>query len=79
MSPGLRRGFALAGLMVATLAAPGCDDSYHRDIQDEINILTRRNDALVPPATDRLARYGRVAIPQIETAIHTAARWGACI
>ena len=67
--------FAMAGLLAATLAA-GCDDSFHRDIQDEINILTRRNDALVPPATERLARYGRVAIPQIETALHTAAPTG---
>jgi hypothetical protein len=54
----------------------GCDDSSHRDIQDEINILTRRNDALVAPATQRLARYGTLAIPQIETAIHTAAPMG---
>jgi hypothetical protein len=67
--------FAMAGVLATTLAA-GCDDSYHRDIQDEINILTRRNDALVPPATERLARYGRVAIPQIETALHTAAPTG---
>jgi hypothetical protein len=66
---------ALAGLLAITLAA-GCDDSFHRDIQDEINILTRRNDALVPPATERLAKYGRVAIPQIETALHTAAPTG---
>ena len=57
-------------------ATPACDDSSHRDIQDEINILTRRNDALVAPATDRLARYGRAAIPQIETALHTAAPTG---
>lgn len=64
------------GCVVVALAAAGCDDSFHRDIQDEINILTRRNDALVPPATERLARYGRVAIPQIETALHTAAPTG---
>ena len=69
-------GFATAALLAATLAPVGCDDSFHRDIQDEINILTRRNDALVPPATERLARYGRVAIPQIETALHTAAPTG---
>jgi hypothetical protein len=65
----------MMGLLATTLAA-GCDDSFHRDIQDEINILTRRNDALVPPATERLAKYGRVAIPQIETALHTAAPTG---
>jgi hypothetical protein len=66
---------------IATLAAGlsllgACDDSSHRDIQDEINILTRRNDALVAPATERLAGYGRTAIPQIETALHTAAPTG---
>jgi hypothetical protein len=58
------------------LACGACEESAHRDIQDEINILTRRNDALVPPATDRLARFGRLAIPQIETAMHTAAPTG---
>ena len=61
-------------LVVPALAA--CDDVNHRDLQDEINILTRRNDALVSPATDRLARYGRFAIPQIEVAMHTAAPVG---
>jgi len=58
---------------LATLVAISCEESGHRDIQDEINILTRRNDALVPPATERLATFGRLAIPQIETALHTAA------
>ena len=72
MTAGLRRGLAV-GLGAAALALGGCDDSSHRDIQDEINILTRRNDALVPPATERLARYRRAAIPLIETALHTAA------
>jgi len=74
-----RRGaLALAWLLgaLSTGAFAGCDDSSHRDIQDEINILTRRNDALVGPATERLARYGRAAIPQIETALHTAAPTG---
>ena len=71
-------GAVVLVLVLAALvgAATGCDDSSHRDVQDEINILTRRNDALVPPATERLARYGRVAIPQIETALHTAAPTG---
>lgn len=69
---------ALAAALAFGCAAPlaGCEEGAHRDIQDEINILTRRNDALVPPATDRLARYGRLAIPQIETALHTAAPTG---
>ncbi len=53
-----------------------CDDHSHTDIGDEINILIRRNDALVAPATERLAAYGRKAVPQIETALHTAAPFG---
>jgi hypothetical protein len=68
------------GLVLMTVAAgtatPGCEEGAHREIQDEINILTRRNDALVPPATERLAGFGRLAIPQIETALHTAAPTG---
>jgi hypothetical protein len=64
----------LAGVIGLLLSA--CEDGSHRDIGDEINILTRRNDALVGPATTRLARFGRKAIPQIETALHTAAPTG---
>jgi hypothetical protein len=54
-------------------ASAGCEEVSHRDIGDEINILIRRDDQLVPPAIDRLARYRRSAIPQIETAMHTSA------
>jgi hypothetical protein len=65
----------LAG--VAGLAGLGaCEDLSHRDIGDEINILVRRDDQLVAPATERLAAYRRRAIPQIETALHTAAPTG---
>jgi len=51
----------------------GCDETYHRDVSDQINILTRRADALVPPALERLVKIGPKAVPQIETAMHTAA------
>jgi hypothetical protein len=61
------------GVVAALLLAAGCEDVSHRDIGDEINILVRRNDQLVGPATERLAAYHRSAIPQIETAMHTAA------
>ena len=64
------------GLLILLLAATGCEEVSHRDIGDEINILVRRDDALVGPATDRLASYRRSAIPQIETAMHTAAPAG---
>jgi hypothetical protein len=56
--------------------APACEEVSHRDIGDEINILVRMDDQLVVPATERLARYRRNAIPQIETAMHTAAPKG---
>ena len=58
------------------LGGAACEDVTHRDIGDEINILVRRDDQLVPPATERLAAYNRRAIPQIETALHTAAPTG---
>ena len=74
-SRGVVARFVLAAVAVASASA-SCEESGHRDIQDEINILIKRNDALVSPATDRLARFGRLAIPQIETALHTAAPTG---
>ena len=71
----MRHGL-LAVCMLLGLASPACEDHSHSDIGDEINILIRRNDQLVPPAMDRLAAYKREAIPQIETALHTAAPAG---
>ncbi|HXJ22297.1 MAG TPA: hypothetical protein VMT03_18905 [Polyangia bacterium] len=67
---------ALAALLLFAALATGCEDSSHSDIGDEINILIRRNDALVPPAMDRLAAFKRAAIPQMETSLHTAAPAG---
>jgi hypothetical protein len=56
------------------LTAAACEEVSHRDIGDEINILIKiRRQELVAPAIDRLARYRRSAIPQIETAMHTSA------
>jgi len=69
---GLGRGARVAAVFLFLLV-PACEETNHRDIGDEINILIRRNDQLVGPATDRLARYRRAAIPQIETAMHTSA------
>jgi len=67
---------ALLAAPTFVLAGAACDDVSHQDIGDEINILVRRDDQLVPPATERLAAYQRRAIPQIETALHTAAPTG---
>jgi hypothetical protein len=66
----------VTALAACVTALAACEDRSHGDIGDEINILIRRNDALVPPATERLAAYGRKAVPQIETALHTAAPFG---
>jgi hypothetical protein len=63
-------------LILLALLALGCEDRTYRDIGGEINILTQRSDALVPPATRRLAAFGRRALPQIEIALHTASRAG---
>ena len=70
------RGGLLVGLALAAALLAACEDTSHGDIGDEINILVRRNDQLVPPATERLAAFKRAAIPQIETSFHTAAPSG---
>jgi len=74
----VRRALLIGALAAAPAFVPvlACDDVSHRDMGDEINILVRRDDQLVPPATERLAAYRRRAIPQIETALHTAAPAG---
>ena len=64
---------ACAALAVVVLATAACEDVSHRAIGADISVLVRRNDVLVAPATERLVGHGRGAIPQIETAIHTAA------
>ena len=69
----MRRRLLILSLLAA---AAGCEEVSHRDIGDEINILVRRDDDLVAPATLRLAKYRRAAIPQIETAMHTSAPVG---
>jgi HEAT repeat protein len=71
----LRRA-AVPAVVLVGLALAACEDVSHGDIGDEINILVRRNDQLVGPATERLAAYRRAAVPQIETAMHTAAPSG---
>jgi hypothetical protein len=64
-------GFAWAVALVVTLAS-GCDDKSYRDIGAAIDVLTKKNDNLPGPAIARLAKIGRRAVPQIETALHTA-------
>jgi HEAT repeat protein len=63
-------------LILLLLLASACEDRSYRDIGAEINVLTTRTDALVPPAMRRLAGYKRRALPQIEIALHTASPAG---
>ena len=72
----LRSSLPPCSFLFALFLFAACEEVSHRDIGDEINILIRRNDQLVPPATERLARYRRSALPQIETAMHTSAPTG---
>ncbi len=70
----MRRLSANAWLLLALTA--GCEDRSYREIGGEITLLCKRTDALVAPARQRLAKFGRRAIPQIETALHTASQEG---
>jgi HEAT repeat protein len=75
--PGLKHlALALALGVSASSGSIGCDDQSYRDIGSEIGLLTTRNDSFVAPAVERLAVYGRRAIPQIEIALHTASDSG---
>jgi len=58
------------------LLAAACEDTSYRDIGSEIKLLTTRTDALVIPAIQRLAKYRKRAVPQIEIALHTASPAG---
>jgi hypothetical protein len=63
-------------LLTALLALPACDDRSYREIGAAIDVLTKKNDQLPGPAIERLRRIGRRAVPQIETAMHTASPRG---
>ena len=63
-------------LVAALLALPGCDDRSYREIGAAINVLAKKSEELPGPAIARLKQIGRRAVPQIETAMHTAAPRG---
>jgi HEAT repeat protein len=69
----------LAAALLSTAAAGsvGCEDTTYRDIGSEITVLAKRSqDPRVDGARQRLVAFGRTAIPQIETALHTAQERG---
>ena len=63
-------------LLAVFLTTPGCDDRSYREIGADIDVLTKRSDELPGPAITRLRQIGRRAVPQIETAMHTASPRG---
>lgn len=62
--------------VAALLALPGCDDRSYREIGSAINVLAKKSEELPGPAIAQLKQIGRRAVPQIETAMHTAAPRG---
>jgi hypothetical protein len=58
------------------LATGACDDRSYRTIGGAIDVLVKRNHGLPGPAIERLRSIGRPAVPQIETAMHTASTHG---
>jgi hypothetical protein len=59
-------------LLFALSGGLACDDRSYREIGRAIDALTKKGGELPGPAIARLARIGRRAVPQIETALHTA-------
>lgn len=66
----------LIAIVFAVALACGCDDKSYREIGANIDVLTKKSDSLPGPAIARLAKIGRRAVPQIETALHTASARG---
>jgi len=69
------RGLILFGL-AALFVCPSCDDRSYREIGAAINVLTKASEDLPGTAIERLRKIGRRAVPQIETAMHTASPRG---
>ena len=62
--------------VAAALAALACDDQSYREIRTAIDIVARRDEAVAAPSREQLIGFGRRALPQIETALHTAPEKG---
>jgi hypothetical protein len=69
------RHLIIVGL-IALVAPTACDDHSYRRIGAAIDVLTERTPALPGPAIERLRKVGKPAVPQIETAMHTASPHG---
>lgn len=62
----------IAAFMLVVLAGLACDDRSYREIGRAIDVLTKPGSGLPGLAIARLRKIGRRAVPQIETAMHTA-------
>jgi len=62
--------------LAALSTLPACDDRSYRQIGAAIDVLTAKVRDLPGPAIERLRKIGRRAVPQIETAMHTASPHG---
>jgi hypothetical protein len=69
--------FALA-LSLALLfgALPACSDRTDEEVRGHVALVVNQEGSAVLVAADKLARYGRRAIPTIESAMHTASPTG---
>ena len=74
----MRRLIAAAGVVVWSIGlTAACEDTSYRKIGSEITVLAKRSqDPRVDGARQRLVAFGAAAIPQIETALHTAQERG---
>jgi hypothetical protein len=64
-------------LLAALLAvAPAACNDADDDIRANVTLLCNHEGALATAAADHLTRYGRRAIPTIESAMHTASPTG---
>jgi hypothetical protein len=63
-------------LLLVPLSGWACEDRSYREIGANIDVLTQRSNDLPAQAIARLAALGRRAVPQIETAMHTASSRG---
>jgi hypothetical protein len=68
----MRRATAILAVAISIAGTSGCDDLAERALHDDVVLAAEREDALAERAVARLAAAGARAIPEIETALHTA-------
>jgi hypothetical protein len=70
------RRLARTRLLLVFLLGMGCEDRSYRDIGAQVSALAKPDGRSADDAIAQLARIGRRALPQIETALHTASPRG---